>query len=462
MRFDPNQSYRSRFCLFLDSLCFGQIMASSQQVQRAPPPQDRSEPSLRTDFNWTLAGNVVYSLCQWGMLSVLAKAGNASIVGQFALALAIAAPVFMFTNLALRGVQVSDVRREYQFGDYFTVRFVTTLGGLLVIATVVLFLHLDNTTRAVTILIALAKSLECVSDVIGGLLQVYGRLDQAAVSLMIRGGLSVIAFGGTFLFSHNLVACCAAMCLAWAAVLVGYDLRRAANLLHAGETYFHWDWGPIRKLVVLSSPLGLVMMLLSLNANIPRYTLQHYGGPAEVGIFASLAYPLVAMSTVVNALGVSAIVRLSSMFAVNDFGGFKKLMYKLVGIGVAMTALGLLSAGLFGRIVLTLLYRPEYADRMVTFLIMVAAGGVGAVGCFLGTGVTAARCFLAQVPLTAACTLTVVVTTAVLVPRYRSVGAALALLGSSIVFVVGCAVVLRMAFRWARKAQIESGKKQTG
>ncbi len=76
------------------------------------------------------------------MLSVLAKAGNASIVGQFALALAIAAPVFMFTNLALRGVQVSDSRKEYEFGDYFTVRFVTTLGGLLVIATLVLLLHL--------------------------------------------------------------------------------------------------------------------------------------------------------------------------------------------------------------------------------------------------------------------------------------------------------------------------------
>ncbi len=279
---------------------------------------------------------------------------------------------------------------------------------------------------------------------------------------MIRGGLSVIAFGGTFLFSHNLVACCAAMCLAWAVVLVGYDLRRAANLLRAGETYFHWDWSPIRKLVVLSSPLGFVMMLLSLNANIPRYTLQHYGGPAELGIFASLAYLLVASGTVVNALSVSAIVRLSSMFAVNDFGGFKRLMYKLVGVGVAMTALGLLLAALFGRIVLTLLYRPEYADRMVTFLIMVAAGGVGAVGCFLGTGVTAARCFLAQVPLTAACTLTVVATTVVLVPRYGSAGAALALLGSSIVLVVGCAVVLRMAFTSARKAQIESCQKQPG
>ena len=35
---------------------------------------------------------------------------------------------------------------------------------------------------------------------------------------------------------------------------------------------------------------------------------------------------------------------------------------------------------------------------MGAFLIMVAAGGVGAVASFLGYGMTTARCFHAQVP----------------------------------------------------------------
>jgi len=41
-------------------------------------------------------------------VSALAKLGNASMVGQYALALAIAAPVFMLTNLQLRAVQATD------------------------------------------------------------------------------------------------------------------------------------------------------------------------------------------------------------------------------------------------------------------------------------------------------------------------------------------------------------------
>jgi O-antigen/teichoic acid export membrane protein len=387
------------------------------------------------------------------MLTVLAKAGNSSVVGQFALGLAITAPVFMFTNLQLRGMQVTDARREYCFADYFTLRIVTTAFGLFSVVALLFVLHYDYVTRVVILFIAIAKSIECVSDVIGGLLQFHERLDQAAISLMTRGALSILLFGVTFLWSHSLIACTGAMCLAWLTVLIGYDLRRANETVAFGEQYFRFNWRTGWKLLLLGLPLGIVMMLLSLNANIPRYVLEHYKGPAELGVYASLAYLLVAMSTVVNALGQSVMVRLSSMFAACNFDGFKRLLFKLVAIGVAMTVVGLPLAAIFGRSVLTLLYRPAYGEQMGAFLIMVAATGVSAIGAFLGCGVTAARCFRAQVPLVAACTLAAGVTTALMVPHYGLAGAASGLLASSIVLVVGCALVLQMAIARARKDQ---------
>src|SRR5580704_15153177 len=85
---------------------------------------------LRVAFSWTLAGNVIYAACQFGMLSALAKLGNPSVVGQYALALAVAAPVFMLTNLQLRGVQSTDAKHEYDFPDYFTLRVISSLFGL--------------------------------------------------------------------------------------------------------------------------------------------------------------------------------------------------------------------------------------------------------------------------------------------------------------------------------------------
>jgi len=145
-------------------------------------------PPLRVSFSWTLAGNLIYALCQFGMLSALAKLGNASIVGQYALALAIAAPVFMLTNLQLRAVQATDARHEYRFADYFTLRIVATLLGILVIVGIAGITRYDLPTKTLIVLVACAKAVETISDVIAGHLQKMERLDKVARALMLRQG----------------------------------------------------------------------------------------------------------------------------------------------------------------------------------------------------------------------------------------------------------------------------------
>src|ERR1700722_19919757 len=99
--------------------------------------------SLRSNFVWALAGNVVYAICQWGMIVALAKMGNSFMIGQFALGLAIATPVLMFTNLHLRVVQASDAKRLYSFREYLQLRSVMTLGAIVVIGGIVCFEHYE-------------------------------------------------------------------------------------------------------------------------------------------------------------------------------------------------------------------------------------------------------------------------------------------------------------------------------
>ena len=53
-----------------------------------PPGQGRL--SLRWNFSWMFAANVVYAGCQWAILSVLARLGTPTMVGQFVLAEAVA------------------------------------------------------------------------------------------------------------------------------------------------------------------------------------------------------------------------------------------------------------------------------------------------------------------------------------------------------------------------------------
>src|SRR6476620_2595235 len=81
--------------------------------------------SLRANFGWTLAGNVVYAACQWGILVALAKLGTLQMVGEFA--------------LSLRSVQATDALREYEFRYYFSLRLLTSATAVLAVGGVVLF-----------------------------------------------------------------------------------------------------------------------------------------------------------------------------------------------------------------------------------------------------------------------------------------------------------------------------------
>jgi len=62
--------------------------------------------SLQRNVIWALVGNVGYTVFQWGILVCIAKLGNASDVGAFALGLAVTAPIITLANLHLRVLEL--------------------------------------------------------------------------------------------------------------------------------------------------------------------------------------------------------------------------------------------------------------------------------------------------------------------------------------------------------------------
>jgi len=431
--------------------CFGVgNIPGPRSVLDAPLPTEIlavAAPPLRVSFSWTLAGNVIYAACQFGMLSVLAKLGSPSIVGQYALGLAITAPVFMLTNLQLRGVQATDARHEFEFADYFTLRLTSTLLGALVILLITAFAAYDITTKTVIVLVAGAKAIETISDVIAGHLQKSERLDQVARALMIRGAVSVAIFAAVFWVSRNLITTVAALALAWMVVIVLYDFRVVSRLLGQHRRFFRFSMGTQKTLLSISWPLGVVMALASLNTNVPRYVLEHKLGAAELGIFASLAYLLTAISLIVMALGQSVCTRMARLFADCDIREFKALLGKLILFAAALGTVALGMALFAGRPVLTFVYRPEYAEHVDLLLLMIVDATLVAIGSFLGFGMTAARCFRSQMPIMAITVGTTVVFTLALVPRFGLMGAGYGLLIASFVRAAASYLVLDSAMK---------------
>jgi O-antigen/teichoic acid export membrane protein len=384
-------------------------------------------------------------------------------VGQFALALAVTAPVFMFANLQLRGIQATDARREYTFGDYLGLRLLTTGLALAAIAGLVLVSGYSAATAAVVAVMGLAKVCESISDVFYGLLQQHEQMDRIARSMMIKGVLSLAVLGAGVVLTGSVLGGAVGLAAVWALLLATYDVRSGALLLRgsavtrpallneapgpASGLRPRWAWPTLGRLTGLGLPLGLVMLLISLNTNIPRYFIEHFLGTRELGIFAAMAYLMVAGTTVVSALGQSASPRLAQYYAGGNQQAFRTLLGKLLALGAVVGVGGIMIALLAGPPLLTTFYRPEYAAYAEIFFWLMVAAGIGYVASFLGYGMTAARYFRVQAPLFVAVTGATLVACAVLVPSQHLLGAALAAVIAAVVQLVGTAVIIAHALR---------------
>jgi len=408
---------------------------SSREISPQDAPADPQGLSLRTNFAWVLVGNMVYAACQWGMIIALAKLGDSLMVGQFSLGLAVATPVLMFSNIDLRAVQATDVRRNYRFAEYLRLRVVMTIAALAVIAGIVWLGRYDPRTTAVILAVALAKGVETLSDIHYGLFQLNDRLDQIGRSMMLRGVLSVVALTVALHLTHEVVWACIWLALAWLGALLLFDVRRGRHLRATTEQSVEPAPPPGLErawtLVCLALPLGIVTTIATINLHMPRYFIHARLGDHQLGIFSAMAYATVAMTLVGDSLANSAIPRMSRLYAAGKNAEFRRLLLSLLAIGAVIGLSGLSVAWGISPWLLSVVYSPEYAVHAHVFVLLVLAAAIHFVASMLTSGITSARCFRIQVPMFALVAASTAMGCARWVPTIGLAGGAMAVIGGA-------------------------------
>ncbi len=379
--------------------------------------------SLRSNFLWTLAGNGIYGGCQWAMLLVLARLGDPKMVGTYALAQAVTSPIILFSN-PLRSLQATDTNERFSFGQYRALRIGALAVSLLVIAGIVLVSHYPPEIAAVTLIVGVAKAIESMSDVYFGLLQHHEDMSRIAKSLMIKGVISLSVLATAITVTHSIVAGCCGILLAWVTVFAAYD-RRATSVFPQSSDRKDWDRVSLMRLVRLWMPLGVTMMLISLNANIPRYFLEHYAGTRSLGIFSALAALQTAGFLVVMALGNSAAPRMARYYNLGAFDRFRKLTAQLFAICTGMGLAAVLVVSVGGNALARFLFGKEYAGQNGTFLWIAVFAAVSYSSSVMGYAATASNRIRFQPWVYAAVTLVTTLGCWFAVPRAGGLGAAI-------------------------------------
>ena len=361
-------------------------------------------------------------------------------VGRYSLALALTAPVFMFSNLNLATVLASDVNEKRGFGDYLGLRLLCSSLCVIPIAGFTYLGHYGATMTLVVAVVTISKYVESISDISYGLMQNHERFDYMAKSLILKGVLTIVAVTLVLFFSGDLTISLLALATVWVFVLLFFDLPHIGRWVSLRPTLSPQALVPI---LVFSLPLGVVGALGSLGVQIPRFAMEHWRGERELGIFSAIVALGMVARMITLALSRTALPRLSRQYAQGSVEAFQNLTVKLAVLGVVVGLMGFMVAAVFGRTLLTLLYTPEYARYNGVFMVVMIYVGLVTTFSFLGTAATAAQSFSPQVAIHLVKIATIAGVCFWAVPRFGALGAAWALVVGTLVSSVGYLLLIR-------------------
>jgi O-antigen/teichoic acid export membrane protein len=377
---------------------------------------------------WYTAGNISYAGSAWLIVILITKYFELESVGNYALAFAISAPVFMLTNMRLRLVQTSDVNGDHEDFDYYNLRFMTSLFAVFVLAAYSI-LFVDNIyVRYILLSISCAKFFESLSDIIYGFFQKKDDLVDVGVSLILKSIVSVIITIYIISKDGNLLHITTGLIVSHVLVLIFYDLdivlKKTENVFVSKlRVFFVGNRDKMKEILLLALPLCGVAFFSSLLPNMPKYFIAYYNGTSILGIYATLVYFSVASALIAASFGTPYLSKLAICYSECNKEKFINLFGKLIGTGFIIGALGAIIAYWFGDIIVTLVYGDKlvgHSDKL--FLIMLAAAANHIV-LYMVYVLTAMREFKAQLIISFAALLFLTIGCYVAVPGYGIIGA---------------------------------------
>lgn len=386
-----------------------------------------AKPSLKTNSLWSCGGNSLYAASQWAIIAMLSKKASPAELGVLVYALALATPVFILAQLQLRPIQATDVTGRFSFSTYLTVRVSMIVLALCIVTGLVTSADLTGQLFWTTLAVTGARAAECLSDLFYGTMQQREMMINQSVSLTLKAVLSFTLAAAGFQLTHSALGVATGMFIAWALLVVLYDLPVTLRILRyraSDVSRPRIDASQVWRLLRLAFPLGLVMFLINLSVNIPRYFIKMQSDTAALGIFAALSYVPVAGSVLVNAMGQTVAPRLATHFKRAEIRSFRALLGKLICVSALTGVAAIVIAARWGTLLLSILYKASYAQYSGSFTILLAGAALGYMAAAIGYGLTAADIFKPQLFTTTLSTATLTVSCCLLIPRYGLTGAA--------------------------------------
>jgi len=342
----------------------------------------------RRIYFWNLCAGLAVSFQSAVLLLAVKRAGGDFAGGVFVILYTVPQMLYALSTYSMREFQVSDVKGEYQFRDYYTSRLVTSALMLLACLGYGIVRGLTPYRMTVLLLLAAYRVTESIEDVYHGEFQKRGRLDAAALSVTLRVSISTVVFCIVYGLSKDLISASAGMTasallifLACNRTILGQfaDVRRglAANRLI--------------RLLFVCFPLFLGAILYNYLVNAPKYSIDRILGEEAQTVFNILFLPVFVTNAVCLPIAKPMVKQMGVWWNERKAGDFVKAAVRqgLIILGINLVIIG--GGYLLGCPVLGWVYGADLSEYPVTLAAFLCFGGIAALAAYLAIILTIMR-----------------------------------------------------------------------
>ncbi|MDZ5784215.1 lipopolysaccharide biosynthesis protein [Marinococcus luteus] len=355
--------------------------------------------SLKVNFTWVVFADAFYGMSQWALIALIIHFSSVELAGLYTLALGLAAPFFLFFNLNLRSVQVTDQESEYTFEDYHLFRMVTSTAAFLFVAATALVMNYEASLVWIIAIMGLVKALEAQSDICHGLFQKKENMQYIAFSKLARGTVNVLSFFIVLMMTESLLAALCTMAAANIITLWLVDMKNVQKVHRfrlADMRLSRRKLSMFRHFLLLGFPLGIAGALDVLNINIQRVIIEQVNGLEQLGYYASIVYIIMAGQMFIGALSQACLPRLRTQWS-GDIKQYVRLLRNLLVVSALLGAAFVLVVVMAGDVLLSVIYDESFTAYHHIFVLASIAAFFWYSGGFLNIALLATRMFKHQV-----------------------------------------------------------------
>ena len=383
-----------------------------------------SRGQLGRDYLWNTAASLMSSLAVVIMGVAIMRSGATDSFaraqyGLFTLALAIGQQYQTVGLYEVRTFHVTDVRRRFDFGTYLSTRLLTCLVMVGLIAYHSWTASTKDPYPAFTVIaaVALLRIFDAFEDVYYSEFQRSGRLDIAGKACFARIFTTTFLWSGLYWFTQDLlVSTIITFVVTYVVLVVAYGLPARGVF-------------PLLPSFNLRGVTGILFVAAFLNqylANAPRFAIHASLGDEELGVFAIIYMPAVA----INMLSLFVFRPLLTRMALRWAEGKREEFLSIVRKGLLTTAAAFVVVAavtyVIGAPLLTLVFSTDVSGYVGELMVLVLAGALNAAGVILYYALATMRRLRAVLVAYAAAGATAYLIAPMLTKSHAMMGASLA------------------------------------